>query len=109
MTNAFVKGIQVPLAINREDQGLPPYVLLLDGVLSAEKRPSYEWEVKLHQYFDRSGVPYSPVFTAQWWKSPRLNIKKLAQQMWPPTPPSAETNATPIDDLALDVPESPTE
>lgn len=72
--NATVAGVTVPLVIH----GSQPNVLLFDGVLAKTALPSYEWEEKLRQYFDRNGIAHIQTLSVQWWKSPKQEARKLA-------------------------------
>ena len=76
--NIKIAGITVPLVIKTDEKVVIP---LFDGVFAKTETPSYEWEEKLRQYFDRHHVQYIPVFSAQWWKSPRQEARRLAAKV----------------------------
>jgi hypothetical protein len=73
--NEKVAGVTVPLVIHHEGKKV---VLLFDGVFSQTEMPSFEWEEKIRHFFNRNGVQYIPVLSAQWWKSPRQEARRLA-------------------------------
>lgn len=73
--NEKVAGVTVPLVIHYEGKKV---VLLFDGVFSQTEMPSFEWEEKIRHFFNRNGVQYIPVLSAQWWKSPRQEARRLA-------------------------------
>ncbi len=76
--NAEVEGIVVPTIA---DNGQHQRLLLYDGVFAPTEVPSYEWEERVRQYFARRGIETVPVFSAQWWKSPRQEARKLAAKL----------------------------
>lgn len=76
--NEKVAGITVPLLIKTDGKIVIP---LFDGVFAKTEIPSYEWEEKLKQYFNKNHVHYIPVYSAQWWKSPRQEARRLAARV----------------------------
>ncbi|MCS6928238.1 MAG: hypothetical protein NZM43_01965 [Saprospiraceae bacterium] len=76
--NVEVEGVVVPTLVSTEQK---QYLLLYDGVLSSAELPSYEWEKEVKEYFARRNVHTVPVLSAQWWKSPRQEARKLAAQL----------------------------
>lgn len=76
--NAEVEGVVVPTLA---DTGQKRQILLYDGVFSPTEVASYEWEERVRQYFARRGVEAVPVLSAQWWKSPRQEARKLAVRL----------------------------
>ncbi|MEI6409074.1 MAG: hypothetical protein WCR52_06815, partial [Bacteroidota bacterium] len=79
--SGFAAGMRVPLFVESSDQSEPSSVLLFDGVFSGTTRPSYEWEEKLKNYFNRYNIEYVPVLSANWWKSPKQEARRLASRM----------------------------
>jgi len=76
--HAEVEGVIVPLVA---DTGKTRRLLLYEGILSHSEVPSYEWEERARRYFARRGVEVVPTFSAQWWKSPRHQARKVAAQL----------------------------
>lgn len=76
--NAEVEGVVVPTVA---DNGQKRRLLLYDGVFAPTDMPSYEWEEQVRRYFARKGIETVPTFSAQWWKSPRQEARKLAAQL----------------------------
>jgi hypothetical protein len=76
--HAEVEGVIVPLVA---DTGQTRRLLLYEGILSHSEVPSYEWEERARRYFARRGVEVVPTFSAQWWKSPRHQARKVAAQL----------------------------
>jgi len=76
--NVEVEGMVVPTLA---DNGQTRRLLLYDGVLVPTELPSYEWEERVRQHFARCGIEVVPTFSAQWWKSPRQEARKLAAQL----------------------------
>jgi hypothetical protein len=73
--NVNIAGVTVPIVIKTEDKTVIP---LFDGVFSNTETPSYEWEEKVKQFFNRQHVQYIPVLSAQWWKAPRQEARRFA-------------------------------
>jgi hypothetical protein len=73
--NTKIAGVTLPLAIQYNGRMFVP---LFDGVFAPTELPSYEWEQTIKQYFDRHGIRSIPVLSAQWWKSPRMEARRLA-------------------------------
>jgi hypothetical protein len=78
--SAMAAGVRVPFFIQGK-AGEQSSVLAFDGVLAATTLPSYEWEEKLGQYFSQQGVAFVPVLSAQWWRSPKQEARKLASRL----------------------------
>ncbi len=76
--NADVEGVVVPLLVQ---SGNHRSLLMYDGVLSKSILPSYEWEAKVKQYFNKRQVDCVPTLSVQWWKSPRQEARKLAARL----------------------------
>ncbi len=72
--NTKVANMRVPLAIQSEDRTIVP---LFDGVLSYTENPSHEWEEKIRHYFNKNKIQYLPVLSAQWWKSPKQEARRV--------------------------------
>lgn len=68
-------NMRVPFAIKTEGQVLVP---LFDGVLAHTDAPSHEWEEKIRHYFNKNDIKYLPILSAQWWKSPRQEARRIA-------------------------------
>lgn len=79
--SGFAAGMRVPLFVESSDQTEPSSVLLFDGVFSGTSGPSYEWEEKLKNYFNKFNIEYVPVLSANWWKSPKQEARRLASRM----------------------------
>ena len=79
--SGFAAGVRVPLLVQGKDENEPSSVLLFDGVLSKTAMPSYEWEEKLKHYFNRHKMEYVPALSANWWKSPKQEARRLASRM----------------------------
>jgi hypothetical protein len=89
--NDLIGGVHVPLVIQPDKQsGGKPLVLLVDGVLTPSSLPSYEWEMKWRQYFQRNDIGFSSVYAAQWWKNPKQEVRKLAGLVLRPNGQDAE-------------------
>jgi AAA domain len=73
--NVKVAGMNVPLVIQTETKTVIP---MFDGVFVKSGQPSYEWEQSLKNYFGRQQVQFVPIMSAQWWKGPRQEAKRLA-------------------------------
>ncbi len=76
--NAVVESVVVPTVA---DNGQRRRLLLYDGVFAPTEMPSYEWEEQVKRYFARKGIESIPTFSAQWWKSPHQEARKLAAQL----------------------------
>ncbi len=76
--NADLNGVIVPTLV---DNGQVRRLLLYDGVYAPTTVPSYEWEERMRQYFAQIGIESIPTFSAQWWKSPRQEARKLAARL----------------------------
>jgi hypothetical protein len=79
--SAMAAGVRVPLYIQGKSEAEQSSVLAFDGVLVKTTLPSYDWEDKLRQYFQKQGIAYLPVYAAQWWLSPKLEARKLASRL----------------------------
>jgi hypothetical protein len=77
--NAAANGIIAPILVETSPQN--KHVLMVDGVLSKTKHPSYEWEEKVRQYCNRSKIGHIPILSGQWWKSPKQEAKKVASKI----------------------------
>lgn len=77
-----VAGIRAPLLVessaNRNSQRS---VLMFDGVLSPSTLPSYEWEERIRHFLNKNQVQSVSVLSAQWWRSPRQEARKLAARL----------------------------
>jgi AAA domain len=76
--NVKIAGVTVPLVIQGEERTVIP---LFDGVLAKTTTPSFDWEEKLAQYFGKQKVDFIPVLSAQWWKAPRQEARRLAARI----------------------------
>ena len=79
--NAYAAGMHVPLFLSGRDKNEPNNVLLFDGVLAPSNLPSYEWEEKVRQYFQKQGLGAVPTYSAHWWRSPKQEARKLAGRL----------------------------
>lgn len=79
--NAMAAGMRVPLLLEGKTEGEHSSVLLFDGVLAPSAVPSYEWEEKLRNYFRRHNIEYVPTLSADWWKSPKQEARRLASRL----------------------------
>jgi hypothetical protein len=79
--SAMAVGVRVPLFIQGKGASEQSSVLAFDGVLAKTTLPSYEWEEKLGQYFKQQGISFVPVLSAQWWRSPKQEARKLASRL----------------------------
>lgn len=79
--SAMAAGVRVPLFIQGKGSEERSSVLAFDGVLAKTPQPSYEWEEKLGHYFRQQGIAYVPVLSAQWWRSPKQEARKLASRL----------------------------
>ncbi|MEZ4917668.1 MAG: hypothetical protein R2792_01075 [Saprospiraceae bacterium] len=80
-TNADVAGLQTPVAIRPGGLDMRQSVLLFDGSNAIGNRPSYEWEMKIRQFLDNNEINYIPVLAAQWWRSPKQELRKLTNSI----------------------------
>ncbi len=77
-----IAGIRVPLLVESSaNRNTQRSILMFDGVLSQTLLPSYEWEEKLKQFFTKNQVQAVSVLSAQWWRSPRQEARKLAARL----------------------------
>ncbi|MCW5924294.1 MAG: PhoH family protein [Saprospiraceae bacterium] len=79
--NVQAAGMRVPLFLQAKNDKEQSSVLLFDGVLAPSAMPSYEWEEKIRNYFRRNKIEAVPVLSAQWWKSPRQEARRLASRL----------------------------
>jgi hypothetical protein len=79
--SGFAAGMRVPLYVDGKTKEEPSSILLFDGVLSQTAVPSYEWEAFLKNYFNRNNIEYVPVLSANWWKSPKQEARRLTSRM----------------------------
>jgi hypothetical protein len=79
--NAQAAGVRVPLFLQAKNEKEQSSVLLFDGVLAKSGMPSYEWEEKMKNYFRRNQIEAVPVLSAQWWKSPKQEARRLASRL----------------------------
>jgi hypothetical protein len=79
--SAMAAGVRVPLFIQGKGANEQSSVLAFDGVLAKTTLPSYEWEEKLGHYFKQQGISFVPVLSAQWWRSPKQEARKLASRL----------------------------
>lgn len=79
--SAMASGVRVPLFIQGKGATEHSTVLAFDGVLAKTPLPSYEWEEKLGNYFKQQGYSFVPVLSAQWWRSPKQEARKLASRL----------------------------
>lgn len=79
--NVQAAGMRVPLYLQAKNDKEQSSVLLFDGVLAPSAMPSYEWEDKIRSYFRRNKIEAVPVLSAQWWKSPRQEARRLASRL----------------------------
>lgn len=80
-TNAMAAGMRVPMLLEGKTADEHSSVLLFDGVLAPTAVPSYEWEEKLRNYFQRNKIEYVPTLSAHWWKSPKQEARRLASRL----------------------------
>lgn len=76
--NVQIGGVTVPLLIQTDERKAVP---LFDGVFAPTATPSYEWEEKIKQFFARHGVEVFPILSAQWWKGPRQEARRVAANL----------------------------
>lgn len=79
--NAMAAGVRVPLFLQAKNEQEHSSVLFFDGVLAKSGMPSYEWEEKMKNYFRRNKIEAVPVLSAQWWKSPKQEARRLASRL----------------------------
>lgn len=79
--SGFAAGMRVPLYVERKSEAEPSSVLLFDGVLNQTATPSYEWEAYLKNHFNRYNIESVSVLSANWWKSPKQEARRLASRM----------------------------
>lgn len=79
--NAQAAGVRVPLFLQAKNEQEHSSVLFFNGVLAKSGMPSYEWEEKMKNYFRRNKIEAVPVLSAQWWKSPKQEARKLAGRL----------------------------
>jgi hypothetical protein len=79
--SASAAGVRVPLFIQGKDETEQSSVLAFDGVLTPTPLPSYEWEEKMRVFFQKQGITYIPAFSADWWKGPKQEARKLASRL----------------------------
>jgi len=79
--SGFAAGMRVPLYVDGKPKDEPSSILLFDGVLSKTAVPSYEWEAFLKNYFNRNNIEYVSVLSANWWKSPKQEARRLTSRM----------------------------
>jgi len=79
--SSLAAGVRVPLFIRGMKEDEQSSVLAFDGVLAKTPLPSYEWEEKLRNYFKKEGIAYVPVLSANWWRSPKQEARKLASRL----------------------------
>ena len=77
--NIKIANMKVPFVVRTEGKVLVP---LFDGVLAHTDAPSHEWEEKIRHYFNKNDIRYVPVLSAQWWKSPRQEARRIAAMMF---------------------------
>lgn len=79
--NTLAAGMRVPVMIQGQGSQDSNCVLLFDGVLTPSAVPSYEWEAKLRNFFQRNKIDYVPTLSIYWWKSPRQEARRLASRL----------------------------
>ena len=79
--NAQAAGVRVPLFLQAKNEKEHNSVLLFDGVLAKSPMPSYEWEEKMKNYFQRNKIEAVPTLSVQWWKSPKQEARRLASRL----------------------------
>ncbi|HRI61289.1 MAG TPA: PhoH family protein [Saprospiraceae bacterium] len=79
--NALAAGVRVPLFLQAKSEKEHSSVLFFDGVMAKSGMPSYEWEEKMKNYFRRNKIEAVPVLSAQWWKSPKQEARRLAGRL----------------------------
>lgn len=79
--NAVAAGVRVPLYLQAKTEKEIGSVLFFDGVLAHSGMPSYEWEEKMKNFFRRNKIEAVPVLSAQWWKSPKQEARRLAGRL----------------------------
>ncbi|TNE49218.1 MAG: hypothetical protein EP344_18295 [Bacteroidetes bacterium] len=76
--NAYAEGVLVPTMVKSEEHRS---ILLYDGVLFRSELPSYAWEAKVKRHFMKRQIDSVPTLSVQWWKSPKLEARKLAARL----------------------------
>lgn len=79
--NAMAAGVRVPSYLQAKSEKEHSSVLFFDGVLAQSAMPSYEWEEKMKNYFRRNKIEAVSVLSAQWWKSPKQEARRLAGRL----------------------------
>jgi hypothetical protein len=79
--SVLAAGVRVPLFIQGMNENERSSVLAFDGVLAKTALPSYDWEQKMSNYFKKVGITYVPALSAEWWRSPKQEARKLASRL----------------------------
>jgi hypothetical protein len=72
--NSKIAGVRVPYSIQTPERNI---VMMFDGVMSYTENPSHEWEEKIRHYFNKNNIQHLPVLSAQWWKSPKQEARRV--------------------------------
>lgn len=67
-----------PLLVDPIHEKEPPLSILPDGFFADTYATDFYWEYKQKERLEEHGYLYYPVWSANWWKNPRRESRKLA-------------------------------
>lgn len=76
--NVQVEYYCLPLVIKPAQANLPATSLHTDGFLADTPSTNYEWEYSNQEHLTTLGYIYQPLWSANWWKNPAQEARKLA-------------------------------
>ncbi|MCB9293743.1 MAG: hypothetical protein H6559_11570 [Lewinellaceae bacterium] len=83
-------GSPAPLRINAAAPGQLPLFIAPDGFLSQAPATDYYWEYEQAAALEATGCRPLPAWSADWWRNPALEAKRMASQIIRQEQPPAE-------------------